>query len=149
MSYLYYFYLEFMFVCFVIYCFFFFMQKTAYEMRISDWSSDVCSSDLQGITAHGHQLRCGRMVADELPGIIDLRPRGAMGRVGFKPRLQRLAAIHARLGQADAECRRLGKLACHGLGGGGLVRSHFRWVHRARCSVARMTSFSTVLWLMP
>src|SRR3546814_10886758 len=29
--------------CFV---FFFFKQKTAYEMRISDWSSDVCSSDL-------------------------------------------------------------------------------------------------------
>src|SRR3546814_20766205 len=30
--------------CFL--CFFFFKQKTAYEMRISDWSSDVCSSDL-------------------------------------------------------------------------------------------------------
>src|SRR3546814_8926745 len=29
-----------------MYCFFFFKQKTAYEMRISDWSSDVCSSDL-------------------------------------------------------------------------------------------------------
>src|SRR3546814_4532559 len=27
-------------------CFFVFKQKTAYEMRISDWSSDVCSSDL-------------------------------------------------------------------------------------------------------
>src|SRR3546814_3241409 len=33
-----------MFLC----CFFFFFkQKTAYEMRISDWSSDVCSSDLR------------------------------------------------------------------------------------------------------
>src|SRR3546814_5531394 len=31
---------------FLIY-FFFFKQKTAYEMRISDWSSDVCSSDLR------------------------------------------------------------------------------------------------------
>src|SRR3546814_10628318 len=30
--------------------FFFFKQKTAYEMRISDWSSDVCSSDLDGAT---------------------------------------------------------------------------------------------------
>src|SRR3546814_7905669 len=30
----------------VCYDFFFFKQKTAYEMRISDWSSDVCSSDL-------------------------------------------------------------------------------------------------------
>src|SRR3546814_9083270 len=32
-------------VCIVV--FFFFKQKTAYEMRSSDWSSDVCSSDLQ------------------------------------------------------------------------------------------------------
>src|SRR3546814_10853773 len=31
---------------FVVFFFFFFKQKTAYEMRISDWSSDVCSSDL-------------------------------------------------------------------------------------------------------
>src|SRR3546814_8636223 len=30
----------------VFFVFFFFKQKTAYEMRISDWSSDVCSSDL-------------------------------------------------------------------------------------------------------
>src|SRR3546814_2093870 len=40
--------------------FFFFKQKTAYEMRISDWSSDVCSSDLplverdRGILALAH-----------------------------------------------------------------------------------------------
>src|SRR3546814_6539829 len=34
--------------------FFFFKQKTAYEMRISDWSSDVCSSDLQ-LHRHRHQ----------------------------------------------------------------------------------------------
>src|SRR3546814_509432 len=33
--------------------FFFFKQKTAYEMRISDWSSDVCSSDLaEGLSFH-------------------------------------------------------------------------------------------------
>src|SRR3546814_14191077 len=31
--------------------FFFFKQKTAYEMRISDWSSDVCSSDLGGVAS--------------------------------------------------------------------------------------------------
>src|SRR3546814_10795405 len=35
------------FVLFGIVQFFFFKQKTAYEMRISDWSSDVCSSDLE------------------------------------------------------------------------------------------------------
>src|SRR3546814_14193029 len=33
-------------LCFVVHAFVFFKQKTAYEMRISDWSSDVCSSDL-------------------------------------------------------------------------------------------------------
>src|SRR3546814_13485763 len=33
-------------MCLVMF-FFFFKQKTAYEMRISDWSSDVCSSDLR------------------------------------------------------------------------------------------------------
>src|SRR3546814_7816700 len=39
--------------CVMCVIFFFFKQKTAYEMRISDWSSDVCSSDLvpQGISA--------------------------------------------------------------------------------------------------
>src|SRR3546814_5542403 len=33
----------------VVYVFCFFKQKTAYEMRISDWSSDVCSSDPAGL----------------------------------------------------------------------------------------------------
>src|SRR3546814_6789914 len=37
--------------------FFFFKQKTAYEMRISDWSSDVCSSDLFGIKVGDAQAR--------------------------------------------------------------------------------------------
>src|SRR3546814_8500638 len=37
-------------------CVFFFKQKTAYEMRISDWSSDVCSSDLRARNHSG----CGR-----------------------------------------------------------------------------------------
>src|SRR3546814_4725131 len=36
--------------------FFFFKQKTAYEMRISDWSSDVCSSDLAGADLGGDRL---------------------------------------------------------------------------------------------
>src|SRR3546814_9229797 len=35
--------------------FFFFKQKTAYEMRISDWSSDVCSSDLADAGDDRHQ----------------------------------------------------------------------------------------------
>src|SRR3546814_10224130 len=50
----------------IVYCYtselFFFKQKTAYEMRISDWSSDVCSSDLRQpistaeIVSHGPSL---------------------------------------------------------------------------------------------
>src|SRR3546814_18544864 len=45
--------------------FFFFKQKTAYEMRISDWSSDVCSSDLLAchpatLCANIKGLRCKR-----------------------------------------------------------------------------------------
>src|SRR3546814_20635044 len=35
---------------------FFFKQKTAYEMRISDWSSDVCSSDLSALDAESEKL---------------------------------------------------------------------------------------------
>src|SRR3546814_10679926 len=45
--------------------FFFFKQKTAYEMRISDWSSDVCSSDLR----ESHRLAEQRARAD--PGAVD------------------------------------------------------------------------------
>src|SRR3546814_12969478 len=56
-------------------CFFFFKQKTAYEMRISDWSSDVCSSDLfgeinslEGIVEAGEVATpFGTVAADGLP----------------------------------------------------------------------------------
>src|SRR3546814_4095060 len=47
-------------LCILCMFFFFFKQKTAYEMRISDWSSDVCSSDLFFAA-----LRTGSLVAVE------------------------------------------------------------------------------------
>src|SRR3546814_5666201 len=49
--------------------FFFFKQKTAYEMRISDWSSDVCSSDLGRELDELHQrvLRHDASLADPVP----------------------------------------------------------------------------------
>src|SRR3546814_13490637 len=56
--------------CLVV-CFFFFKQKTAYEMRISDWSSDVCSSDLHARehALGGAQLDPGgREAAGDLDG---------------------------------------------------------------------------------
>src|SRR3546814_2041686 len=46
-------------LCYCVVFFFFFKQKTAYEMRISDWSSDVCSSDLVGIAS-------GRLIGFEM-----------------------------------------------------------------------------------
>src|SRR3546814_7414713 len=52
--------------------FFFFKQKTAYEMRISDWSSDVCSSDLRA--ANGARV-------PQLRAAGALRP--AVGRTGL------------------------------------------------------------------
>src|SRR3546814_1173867 len=65
---------------FVMLCCFFFKQKTAYELRISDWSSDVCSSDLghgiaSNVVKHGHS-----MILFEHPGnqpLNDLIESGA------------------------------------------------------------------------
>src|SRR3546814_6461449 len=64
-------------------CFFFFKQKTAYEMRISDWSSDVCSSDLRGAIHHWSFCTPARAQAnafvttvprsaDALPAVLDI-----------------------------------------------------------------------------
>src|SRR3546814_4948123 len=48
--------------------FFFFKQKTAYEMRISDWSSDVCSSDLfLGIHAAAGEIEVARQRRADQP----------------------------------------------------------------------------------
>src|SRR3546814_9571974 len=69
---------------------FFFKQKTAYEMRISDWSSDVCSSDLLGGEALVRRLGPGEVpvvlliaeqavtgvLEDGQPGEVDVRLRG-------------------------------------------------------------------------
>src|SRR3546814_7261977 len=57
--------------CFVaddmfLFYFFFFKQKTAYEMRISDWSSDVCSSDLP----HSLQRICKERSHDTKPWMV-------------------------------------------------------------------------------
>src|SRR3546814_10072532 len=51
-------------------CVFFFKQKTAYDMRISDWSSDVCSSDLASsiVTTVSFLI--------EMPDTTQLPPRG-------------------------------------------------------------------------
>src|SRR3546814_6371564 len=60
-------------VC-LVWCVFFFKQKTAYEMRISDWSSDVCSSDLEQSRGGARDAcRCaGRQGAAHRPALIPL-----------------------------------------------------------------------------
>src|SRR3546814_8037224 len=73
-----------MWLCFC----FFFKQKTAYEMRISDWSSDVCSSDLIAdgqartddllVQAAAAEIRVrGRagLVAQDYDQMVDVRPK--------------------------------------------------------------------------
>src|SRR3546814_1384021 len=87
-------------VIFFVLLFFFFKQKTAYEMRISDWSSDVCSSDLRldlGIGRHGIDalLAAG---AEQLQRGIHMQLRG----VEFRDR----RAAHQ---VARSEERRVGK----------------------------------------
>src|SRR3546814_18399097 len=53
-----------------VFFFFFFKQKTAYEMRISDWSSDVCSSDLHRIVLTGASGWLGRATSDLLQNAL-------------------------------------------------------------------------------
>src|SRR3546814_2593170 len=76
----------------IVLCVFFFKQKTAYEMRISDWSSDVCSSDLWPrailLNAWGTaNMRTGGDDIAQALALIGARPtwEGASGRVtGFE-----------------------------------------------------------------
>src|SRR3546814_2571490 len=75
-----------------VFLFFFFKQKTAYEMRISDWSSDVCSSDL---TKHNARPRDRRWAVLPKENTMSLR----IGVVGTGA----LGRHHAQIGRAS--CR--------------------------------------------
>src|SRR3546814_18881596 len=92
-----------------MFVFFFFKQKTAYEMRISDWSSDVCSSDLA--LSPDDELRRLRR---RLPGGGDRRP------VDSQDGCQRLclrarAAVRPQGGAAEA-CTGAVHLRCDAAG---------------------------------
>src|SRR3546814_8983381 len=66
----------------LVVCFFFFKQKTAYEMRISDWSSDVCSSDLVERGAARLDRLLDQVLHQRLelgPGQLDVQVLGAGG----------------------------------------------------------------------
>src|SRR3546814_3361231 len=73
--------------------FFFFKQKTAYEMRISDWSSDVCSSDLERRQQHRDDTARRRHEAG---------PGGVVTEPGLHPqRLQHDRAEEHRITEAE------------------------------------------------
>src|SRR3546814_9880261 len=84
-------------------CFFFFKQKTAYEMRISDWSSDVCSSDLPSgsYAANAAWVACAAMAFNIARAVDAL---GAPGRARA-----RWASVRTRLINVRSAERRVGK----------------------------------------
>src|SRR3546814_9640557 len=77
--------------------FFFFKQKTAYEMRISDWSSDVCSSDLAE-----DQHRALRLFQDLRESSIPFGNRGQRLRPGAEV-VVGIGKVDRLADQADAE----------------------------------------------
>src|SRR3546814_4673724 len=82
--------------------FFFFKQKTAYEMRISDWSSDVCSSDLAS-------ARVARARAESARGRLRGLPRGhsAAARGSAEAQPAGVVAVPAGVARLDRKSTRL------------------------------------------
>src|SRR3546814_18776548 len=75
---------------FILRFFFFFKQKTAYEMRISDWSSDVCSSDLivEAKAILALIMRCAEVLARHVDRARRLRDQpGQSGGPAFTIRI--------------------------------------------------------------
>src|SRR3546814_3638978 len=63
--------------------FFFFKQKTAYEMRISDWSSDVCSSDLiSAFRLRKAEIRRGHKSNDRISDMLEELHRTLFAEIG-------------------------------------------------------------------
>src|SRR3546814_5077648 len=81
--------------------FFFFTQKTAYEMRISDWSSDVCSSDLRA--------RAADIMFEQ---IVKLGLEGGVPLCGSIFALQIEDERHERFGDEAATEFQIGRAAC-------------------------------------
>src|SRR3546814_13463648 len=87
-------------MCYYWCFFFFFKQKTAYEMRISDWSSDVCSSDLLD-----HVLGGQRLEIQPVRGVVVGRHglRVAVDHDGLEAGLrERVGGMHAAIVELDA-----------------------------------------------
>src|SRR3546814_14427068 len=89
--------------------YFFFNQKTAYEMRISDWSSDVCSSDLLCILDQGIQAELALFPEQTLAGQTHLF---AAPRIVNK-RLERFAQCD-RILRRHQQPGKIGRASCRG-----------------------------------
>src|SRR3546814_959862 len=83
--------------------FFFFKQKTAYELRISDWSSDVCSSDLVVPCRCGIEYGC-EIAAGAAPGRPEIHDQWLVGQNGFLERV--------RIKFDDAHRAQIGRASC-------------------------------------
>src|SRR3546814_4465652 len=103
----------------VIFCVFFFDEKTAHEMRIRCWSSDVCSSDLCGREARGRSRSCrkraGRFLATAYnrhdrfrkPAVMTPKPVRKLSHLDAKgrPAMVDVSAKAVTAREAVAECR--------------------------------------------
>src|SRR3546814_1390874 len=85
--------------------FFFFKQKTAYELRISDWSSDVCSSDLR---AAGRTGQPSITVLDECWSLLDSPALAPEVVQLFRTARKRNSSVWG-ISQTRSEERRVGK----------------------------------------
>src|SRR3546814_10636219 len=87
-----------------MFLFFFFKQKTAYEMRIRDWSSDVCSSDLQSALGEQRADRAAKLAGrTRQPGFQSAEPAAFL----FAACLSAACLAHA--ASSRSEERRVGK----------------------------------------
>src|SRR3546814_11981666 len=94
----------------IMFYFFFFKHKTAYEMRISDWSSDVCSSDLgaDGVAPQRlHLAAFERPVTVAFTLALDRQPVDVAAEPALGvPRIAVPSVAHTPLGAVDHDLRK-------------------------------------------
>src|SRR3546814_4937756 len=96
----------------------FFKQKTAYEMRISDWSSDVCSSDLLEPLHRSGKTQADRVAADVLAVFDDgpARRPDVADRIAFgreNPCIEAVICVGpVKQGNIVAERHQIGRASC-------------------------------------
>src|SRR3546814_990770 len=90
--------------------FFFFKQNTAYELRISDWSSDVCSSDLDFMVNFPVQAQ-ERSDAQAVPWHSDRQRVCRLRRAGSRPASFRHRAVRARSEEHTSELQSLMRIS--------------------------------------